>query len=215
MRVKVGGAGAREGAAGPIALRPEDSPFYHPTLNPTGAPPPSKAGSMAGLQASKAPNVPALPVPKPPPLPAGPKPSLPPPPSASVLAKASMEQWLEPPAQPLPPPEGPPPPLLPPPDVAPPGFKLPPPPMPPPGRLPPPPGPPPGTHSQEDSGRSSGVLRLLLSRVAGGQCWASRCLDKWLWHSMCCVRMHACILATLPQACTCTRMVALRHFSSM
>eukprot|EP00198_Chlamydomonas_reinhardtii_P003240 XP_001692576.1 predicted protein [Chlamydomonas reinhardtii] len=35
-------------AAGPVALRPEDSPYYHPTLNPSGAPPPGK-GALKSL----------------------------------------------------------------------------------------------------------------------------------------------------------------------
>ena len=66
-------------------MRAEDSRWYHPTLNPTGAPPPGKAAAglitappsaAAGASGSRL----SVPVPKKPPLPAGPAP-LPPPPS--------------------------------------------------------------------------------------------------------------------------------------
>mmetsp|Transcript_18607 Transcript_18607/g.39967 ORF Transcript_18607/g.39967 Transcript_18607/m.39967 type:complete len:460 (+) Transcript_18607:167-1546(+) len=156
----------RTGEALPTAaFRPEDSRYYHPTLNPTGAPPPGK--SAAAVVTAPVPHAvkPSIPVPKPPPLPAGPAPSrpLPPPPSAPPLppgpAPGGAMGALPPPPGPpphhvvLPPPPGPPPGLaqapgavLPSPQGPPPGMggPLPPPPGPPPGaRLPPPPGPPP------------------------------------------------------------------------
>eukprot|EP00803_Ostreobium_quekettii_P004545 evm.model.scf_248EXC.4 EVM.evm.TU.scf_248EXC.4 scf_248EXC:22709-27528(+) len=75
--------------------RPEDSRYYHPTLNPTGAPPPGKATAFQCPVPISAPGntVPpskaTLPVPAPPPLPAGPAPArlhgLPPPPAAPPL----------------------------------------------------------------------------------------------------------------------------------
>lgn len=58
-------------------MRPEDSPFYHPTLNPSGLPPPGKvtafqcpepSDTIYGMTQA------TLPVPKPPPLPPGPRP---------------------------------------------------------------------------------------------------------------------------------------------
>lgn len=70
------------------APRPEDSRYYHPILNPTGAPPPGKAaaGVVTAPVAAAAPGL-AVPVPKKPPLPSGPAPGrpLPPPPSAPPL----------------------------------------------------------------------------------------------------------------------------------
>lgn len=74
---------------GVLDRRPEDSVYYHPTLNPSGMPPPGKpqryeTGSAAAdhRRATTA----NLPLPQPPPLPAGPAPSyqpaapMPPPP---------------------------------------------------------------------------------------------------------------------------------------
>lgn len=70
------------------APRPEDSRYYHPILNPTGAPPPGKAaaGVVTAPVAAAVPGL-AVPVPKKPPLPSGPAPGrpLPPPPSAPPL----------------------------------------------------------------------------------------------------------------------------------
>ncbi|PNW81259.1 hypothetical protein CHLRE_07g348700v5 [Chlamydomonas reinhardtii] len=129
-------------AAGPVALRPEDSPYYHPTLNPSGAPPPGKGVGPSAT--NKEPSGPAIPVPKAPPLPAGPKPTMPPPPAAPPLPSGPRPGG--PPATPLPPPDEPPPPVLPPPDHPPPGYVLPPPMAGPPmgmAKLPPPPMPPP------------------------------------------------------------------------
>ncbi|GIL53533.1 hypothetical protein Vafri_9119 [Volvox africanus] len=144
LKAKIGGPQlAAPGAAGPVMLRPQDSPYYHPTLNPTGAPPPGKG--VVPAAPTKAPSGPAIPVPKAPPLPAGPKPTMPPPPAAPPLPRVPAPGAA--PTEPLPPPDEPPPPVLPPPDHPPPGYKLPPPMRPPPmmaaGRLPPPPGPPP------------------------------------------------------------------------
>ncbi|EFJ47238.1 hypothetical protein VOLCADRAFT_75104, partial [Volvox carteri f. nagariensis] len=86
LKAKIGGPQlAAPGAAGPVMLRPQDSPYYHPTLNPTGAPPPGK-GVVPAVPA-KAPAGPAIPVPKAPPLPSGPKPTMPPPPAAPPLPK--------------------------------------------------------------------------------------------------------------------------------
>lgn len=93
--------------------RPEESPYFHPTLNPQGLPP-NKASGPAGMT--------AMPLPKPPPLPAGPKPmgGLAPTPAAPPLPPGP------PPGAggmaPLPPPSGPPPGMvLPPPAGPPPG----------------------------------------------------------------------------------------------
>eukprot|EP00873_Tetraselmis_striata_P037015 jgi/Tetstr1/457279/TSEL_043884.t1 len=158
------GHGAPEG-------RPEDSVYYHPVHNPTGAPPTGKpqryrsakaaagpgAGSVPGHVAPGAGGA-SLPVPDAPPLPSGPAPVGIPVPAAPPLpdrpyhgATASSGGGGGPPeggdgaagggGAVLPPPPGPPPGAAP----------LPPPPGPPPqaappgpGRLPPPAGPPPG-----------------------------------------------------------------------
>lgn len=79
-------------ALGTGIRRPEDSVYYHPTLNPLGAPPAGKPQryrtSVLALEApqsaSKA--AAALPVPKPPPLPQGPAPQLALPAPPSLLA---------------------------------------------------------------------------------------------------------------------------------
>ncbi|KAL4433700.1 hypothetical protein ABPG75_000141 [Micractinium tetrahymenae] len=148
---RMGGRGLEEIAAEPVR-RPEDSVYYHPTLNPLGIPPPGKpqkyktevdgAAGPAGLP---------LPVPKQPPLPAGlpPPPPRPPPRPEGAPPPLPPPPGLPPGAAPLPPPPGPPPgaaPLPPPPGPPPGAAPLPPPPGPPPGKvpLPPPPGPPPG-----------------------------------------------------------------------
>ena len=83
------------GTAAP--MRAEDSRWYHPTLNPSGAPPPGKAaggllgapatGVAAAVGASKL----SLPVPKKPPLPSGPAP-LPPPPTAPPGSEYCLEE---------------------------------------------------------------------------------------------------------------------------
>ncbi|KAK9833413.1 hypothetical protein WJX81_003227 [Elliptochloris bilobata] len=131
--------------------RPEDSVYYHPTLNPEGVPPPGKpqryrtdptAGPTAPRPAA------GLPVPAPPPLPRGPAPdALPPPPGPPPMpAGPAPLGAVDGATRPLPPPPGPPPGA---------GGMLPPPPGPPPGMggadagvggalLPPPLGPPPG-----------------------------------------------------------------------
>ncbi|KAL4450675.1 hypothetical protein ABPG77_001031 [Micractinium sp. CCAP 211/92] len=121
---RMGGRGLEEIAAEPVR-RPEDSVYYHPTLNPLGIPPPGKPQKYKTEVDAAGPAGLPLPVPKQPPLPAG----LPPPPP-----------------RPPPRPEGAPPPLPPPPGPPPGAAPLPPPPGPPPGvaPLPPPPGPPPG-----------------------------------------------------------------------
>lgn len=76
-------ASASAGPGSSLPLRPEDSRYYHPTLNPTGLPPPGKQASAA-VQATPA-GLANVPLPKPPPLPSGPKPHLPPPPAAPPL----------------------------------------------------------------------------------------------------------------------------------
>lgn len=155
--------------------RPEDSRFYHPVKNPTGAPPPGVV--PAALVAPTG----TIPVPKPPPLPPGPKPNLPPPPAAPPVPSGPAPTMsaaggpLPPPAgpppalTPLPPPSGPPPTMMPPnrapgDDEGPPGVG--------PGPLssaphmatrvlPPPPGPPPGMapgHHPHIMGPPSGAL---------------------------------------------------------
>ncbi|GMH33184.1 hypothetical protein BSKO_01018 [Bryopsis sp. KO-2023] len=133
--------------AGPSESNPEDSRYYHPTLNPTGAPPPGKVNAFQCPVPSTAPAVrppskASLPIPAPPPLPPGPAPmgmgALPPPPAAPPLPPGPAPQMPQGGRLPLPPPLTPPP-----------GYDE-------PGRrffgdvevLPPPPGPPP---SDEDS----------------------------------------------------------------
>ena len=81
-------------ALGTGVRRPEDSVYYHPTINPQGVPPAGKpqryktsvlalpAPSTASTSAA------ALPVPKPPPLTRGPAPQLLPPPPGSGSAGA-------------------------------------------------------------------------------------------------------------------------------
>ncbi|KAJ9528001.1 hypothetical protein QJQ45_005552 [Haematococcus lacustris] len=173
LRKRAGAEGAGTAGAAPFdpaiqgaaaaSIRPEDSRYYHPTLNPTGAPPPGKlaaalitapaAGSKAGSAAGN------IPLPKAPPLPAGPAPKLPAPPAAPPLPSGpapGQPSLQEAPLVLLPAPPGPPPgwtgEVLPPPTAPPPGWRLPPPSGPPPGmlagalppRMPPPPGPPPG-----------------------------------------------------------------------
>ena len=67
---------------GVLERAPEDSVYYHPTLNPSGVPPP---GKPQRYKTSVKPDLPAseLPLPLPPPLPSGPAPApggvLPPP----------------------------------------------------------------------------------------------------------------------------------------
>ncbi|KAJ4712199.1 WW domain-binding protein 11 [Melia azedarach] len=123
--------------------KPEDSAYYHPTLNPTGAPPPGKPpmylssiGPRIPLSATSSSDVAsssktesddvALPVPPPPP----------PPPPLPDTARLGDDGSVIPESLPLPPP--PPPPLPPKSAAANLGMSLPPPPLP-----PPPPGPPP------------------------------------------------------------------------
>ena len=71
---------------GVLSRAPEDSVYFHPTLNPSGVPPP---GKPQRYKTTVRPDLPAseLPLPLPPPLPAGPAPG----------------------SAPLPPPSGPPP----------------------------------------------------------------------------------------------------------
>eukprot|EP00192_Tetraselmis_astigmatica_P012457 CAMPEP_0117670022 /NCGR_PEP_ID=MMETSP0804-20121206/12492_1 /TAXON_ID=1074897 /ORGANISM="Tetraselmis astigmatica, Strain CCMP880" /LENGTH=414 /DNA_ID=CAMNT_0005478215 /DNA_START=209 /DNA_END=1453 /DNA_ORIENTATION=+ len=136
--------------------RAEDSVYYHPLHNPTGAPPPGKPqryktpaaeGVAAAAPSVAQPSVSeeVLPVPQAPPLPAGPAPtklSVPVPEQAPPLPPGPQPGK----AAQLPPPPGPPPPG---------SAPLPPPPGPPPGvaqggggpPLPPPPGPPPSSTS--------------------------------------------------------------------
>ncbi|KAK9908252.1 hypothetical protein WJX75_004876 [Coccomyxa subellipsoidea] len=141
---------ANEYGHGVPEQRPENSVYYHPTLNPGGVPPPGKAQRYRTDPFSE-PGGPAVPVPAAPPLPAGPAPgrlaggppstsgALPPPPGPPPGA-------LPPPPGPppafgagmLPPPVGPPPGMHPPPSMPPPGYRAP---------LGPTPGPPPGMHS--------------------------------------------------------------------
>uniref|UniRef100_A0A1D2AAA7 Wbp11/ELF5/Saf1 N-terminal domain-containing protein n=1 Tax=Auxenochlorella protothecoides TaxID=3075 RepID=A0A1D2AAA7_AUXPR len=137
-------------AASETMHRPEDSVYYHPTLNPLGLPPPGKAQRYntpaTPSSSSAAPSILSVPVPALPPLPAGPAPGAPlppppgPPPGVPVLPPPPGPPpgyvcAPPPPAPPLPPPPNGPPPLPPG------GPPLPPPPGPPP--LAPPPGPPP------------------------------------------------------------------------
>ncbi|KAK4264251.1 hypothetical protein QN277_025458 [Acacia crassicarpa] len=124
--------------------KPEDSVYYHPTLNPTGAPPPGKppmfkssvgpriplsgASSSNAASSSKSESeddVLAVPPPPPPP---------PPPPLPDTSNVSSAESSILPDSLPLPPP----PPMPPKPATANVPTSLPPPPLP-----PPPPGPPP------------------------------------------------------------------------
>ncbi|GAB4822894.1 hypothetical protein N2152v2_009940 [Parachlorella kessleri] len=125
-----------------VQRRPEDSVYFHPTLNPLGIPPPGKPQRYKD-EAGPSSNKPALPVPKPPPLPSGPAPHLPPPPRPPPMPAGPAP----PGAAPLPPPPGPPPGSspLPPPLGPPPGFVL-----------PPPPGPPPGSTAATAAGPPSG-----------------------------------------------------------
>ncbi|KAL4854138.1 hypothetical protein ACK3TF_005128 [Chlorella vulgaris] len=132
--LRTGGRGLEEIAAEPLG-QPEDSVYFHPTLNPMGIPPPGKPQKYKTASAIDPSAGLPLPVPKQPPLPSG---LPPPPPRPPRLPEGTA---------PLPPPPGPPPgvaglaPLLPPPGP-PPGL--------PPARqpLPPPPGPPPGAPFQ-------------------------------------------------------------------
>ncbi|XP_050223766.1 protein EARLY FLOWERING 5 [Mercurialis annua] len=123
-------------------LKPEDSVYFHPTLNPTGAPPPGKppmykssigpriplsaagssggAASSSGMESEDALTMPPPPPPPPPPFPDSNNME----PGGDTVIPASL------PLPPLPPPPNPPAPGL--------GMPLPPPPLP-----PPPPGPPP------------------------------------------------------------------------
>ena len=57
--------------------RPENSVYYHPTLNPSGTPPPGKPQRYRTAPALPAPPAAGIPVPKPPPLPKGPAPPRP------------------------------------------------------------------------------------------------------------------------------------------
>ena len=69
--------------------RPENSVYYHPTLNPSGTPPPGKPQRYRTALALPAPPPAAgIPVPKPPPLPKGPAPARPLLVSDSVFAPA-------------------------------------------------------------------------------------------------------------------------------
>ncbi len=83
-------------ALGTGIRRPEDSVYYHPTLNPLGAPPAGKPQryrtSVLALEAPQSlHSAAALPVPKPPPLPQGPAPqlALPAPPSNTAAGPSS------------------------------------------------------------------------------------------------------------------------------
>lgn len=83
-------------ALGTGIRRPEDSVYYHPTLNPLGAPPAGKPQryrtSVLALEAPQSSHsAAALPVPKPPPLPQGPAPqlALPAPPSNTAAESSS------------------------------------------------------------------------------------------------------------------------------
>jgi hypothetical protein len=64
---------ANEYGHGVPEQRPENSVYYHPTLNPGGVPPPGKAQRYRTDPFSE-PGGPAVPVPAAPPLPAGPAP---------------------------------------------------------------------------------------------------------------------------------------------
>ena len=59
---------------GALEQRPENSVYYHPTLNPSGTPPPGKPQRYRTAPALPAPPAAGIPVPKPPPLPKGPAP---------------------------------------------------------------------------------------------------------------------------------------------
>ncbi|DBB17731.1 hypothetical protein WJX82_007314 [Trebouxia sp. C0006] len=138
-------------ARGTGIRRPEDSVYYHPTLNPLGAPPAGKPQryrtSVLALDAPQSlHSAAALPVPKPPPLPQGPAPqlALPAPPSNTAAGSSSRThtegsdavQISGTPTIPLPPPDGPPPGAA---RAGPSSAEL--------GPLPPPAGPPPGVVS--------------------------------------------------------------------
>ncbi len=90
-------------ALGTGIRRPEDSVYYHPTINPSGVPPAGKPQryrtSVLALEAPHAASssAAALPVPKPPPLPKGPAPqlALPAPLSTSAAAGPSSRSHAE------------------------------------------------------------------------------------------------------------------------
>jgi mRNA biogenesis factor len=85
LRQEDGGFAALPLGHGVPERRPEESVYYHPTLNPQGLPPPGKAQRYKTmLSLSTGDGSSAVPLPKPPPLPKGPAPSrhLPPPPGA-------------------------------------------------------------------------------------------------------------------------------------
>lgn len=77
--------------------RPEDSVYYHPTINPGGLPPAGKpqryrTSLLLEGPSSSANSAAALPVPKPPPLPQGPAPQLALPAPPGVQDSASAQQ---------------------------------------------------------------------------------------------------------------------------
>eukprot|EP00887_Chlorella_sp_A99_P004077 scaffold11.g4077.t1 len=114
---RMGGRGIEELAGEPVR-RPEDSVYWHPTLNPMGIPPPGKPQKYKDDAAP--PSSLQLPVPQQPPLPAElpPPPALPPPPWQSaprgVITKPATTAWppplqQQPDGEALPPPDRPPP----------------------------------------------------------------------------------------------------------
>ena len=81
---------------GVLSRAPEDSVYFHPTLNPSGVPPP---GKPQRYKTSVRPDLPAseLPLPLPPPLPAGPAPGsapLPPPSGPPPGEPVPTEGWV-------------------------------------------------------------------------------------------------------------------------
>ena len=77
---------------GVLERQPEDSVYYHPTLNPEGLPPPGKPQRFRTDPTTRSTPQPAagLPVPAPPPLPAGPAPQLLPPPDSTAQGVSSL-----------------------------------------------------------------------------------------------------------------------------
>lgn len=87
-------------ALGTGVRRPEDSVYFHPTINPLGLPPPGKpqryrTSTLAIEDApSSSKSLAALPVPKAPPLPQGPAPHQLPGPHAQGEACSRLQSFL-------------------------------------------------------------------------------------------------------------------------
>lgn len=163
-----GRAAAPHGHGAPTR-KPQESVYYHPVTNPTGAPPPGRPQRYKDDVDFMDPTKADAPI-----VPARTR-------TAHDVAEPSGAAMDDPI---LPPPDEPPPGILPPPDGPPPGFAaagmLPPPGFPPPGVLPPPglppgmlappPGPPPGAvPPQPGSGRGAKVVEAVMEGAATAQ----------------------------------------------